>query len=355
MIRFENVSKRFDSGGRQIAAVENVNLNIQKGKIFGIIGFSGAGKSTLVRCINLLESPTEGKVYVDGVELTGLSEDKLREHRKKIGMIFQQFNLFKSRTVYENVAFPLRRSKLGKAEKEEKIEGLLKLVGLEEYKKSYPSQLSGGQKQRVAIARALANDPQVLLSDESTSALDPQTTKSILKLLKKVNEEMGITIVMITHEMQVVKEICDEVAVMEKGQVVEKGSVFEVFASPKQEITKAFVDSTSNLSRIYELVEEGSPMTALKEGQCILRLRYLKQDVSEALVSHISRKYELDINIIFGNIELIHENPIGGLVAIVSGERKNIQEAIELLKEKNIGVEVILDAGTVRKNNTQCA
>lgn len=161
MIRFENVSKRFDSGGRQIAAVENVNLNIQKGKIFGIIGFSGAGKSTLVRCINLLESPTEGKVYVDGVELTGLSEDKLREHRKKIGMIFQQFNLFKSRTVYENVAFPLRRSKLGKAEKEEKIEGLLKLVGLEEYKKSYPSQLSGGQKQRVAIARALANDPQV--------------------------------------------------------------------------------------------------------------------------------------------------------------------------------------------------
>ncbi|NCB99573.1 MAG: ATP-binding cassette domain-containing protein [Clostridia bacterium] len=355
MIRFENVSKRFDSGGRQIAAVENVNLNIQKGKIFGIIGFSGAGKSTLVRCINLLESPTEGKVYVDGVELTGLSEDKLREHRKKIGMIFQQFNLFKSRTVYENVAFPLRRSKLGKAEKEEKIEGLLKLVGLEEYKKSYPSQLSGGQKQRVAIARALANDPQVLLSDESTSALDPQTTKSILKLLKKVNEEMGITIVMITHEMQVVKEICDEVAVMEKGQVVEKGSVFEVFASPKQEITKAFVDSTSNLSRIYELVEEGSPMTALKEGQCILRLRYLKQDVSDALVSHISRKYELDINIIFGNIELIHENPIGGLVAIVSGERKNIQEAIELLKEKNIGVEVILDAGTVRKNNTQCA
>lgn len=199
------------------------------------------------------------------------------------------------------------------------------------------------------------NDRLILLSDESTSALDPQTTKSILKLLKKVNEEMGITIVMITHEMQVVKEICDEVAVMEKGQVVEKGSVFEVFASPKQEITKAFVDSTSNLSRIYELVEEGSPMTALKEGQCILRLRYLKQDVSEALVSHISRKYELDINIIFGNIELIHENPIGGLVAIVSGERKNIQEAIELLKEKNIGVEVILDAGTVRKNNTQCA
>ncbi len=201
MIRFENVSKTFVSGGRTIAAVKNVNLEIEKGKVYGIIGFSGAGKSTLVRCINLLERPTEGRVYVDNVELTGLSEAELRAQRKNIGMIFQQFNLFKSRTVYENVAFPLRKSKLTKVEKEQKIHQLLELVGLTEYKKAYPSQLSGGQKQRVAIARALANDPKVLLSDESTSALDPQTTKSILRLLKKVNEEMGITIVIITHEM----------------------------------------------------------------------------------------------------------------------------------------------------------
>ena len=214
MIRFENVSKTFVSGGRTIAAVKNVNLEIEKGKVYGIIGFSGAGKSTLVRCINLLERPTEGRVYVDNVELTGLSEAELRAQRKNIGMIFQQFNLFKSRTVYENVAFPLRKSKLTKVEKEQKIHQLLERVGLTEYKKAYPSQLSGGQKQRVAIARALANDPKVLLSDESTSALDPQTTKSILRLLKKVNEEMGITIVIITHEMQVVKDICDEVAVM---------------------------------------------------------------------------------------------------------------------------------------------
>ena len=245
MIRFENVSKTFVSGGRTIAAVKNVNLEIEKGKVYGIIGFSGAGKSTLVRCINLLERPTEGRVYVDNVELTGLSEAELRAQRKNIGMIFQQFNLFKSRTVYENVAFPLRKSKLTKVEKEQKIHQLLERVGLTEYKKAYPSQLSGGQKQRVAIARALANDPKVLLSDESTSALDPQTTKSILRLLKKVNEEMGITIVIITHEMQVVKDICDEVAVMEDGRVVEQGSVFEIFASPKQSITKNFVDSTT--------------------------------------------------------------------------------------------------------------
>lgn len=225
-------------------------------------------------------------------------------------MIFQQFNLFKSRTVYENVAFPLRKSHLTKTEKEEKIRQLLDLVGLEDYKKAYPSQLSGGQKQRVAIARALANNPKVLLSDESTSALDPQTTKSILKLLKKVNREMGITIVIITHEMQVVKDICDEVAVMENGEVVEQGGVFEIFASPKQPITKNFVDSTTNLSRIYELVEEKHPLTMLRKGQCILRLRYLKQDASEALVSHISRQFQLDMNIIFGNIELIVRIPL---------------------------------------------
>ena len=344
MTRFENVSKTFVSGGRTIAAVKNVNLEIEKGKVYGIIGFSGAGKSTLVRCINLLERPTEGRVYVDNVELTGLSEAELRAQRKNIGMIFQQFNLFKSRTVYENVAFPLRKSKLTKVEKEQKIHQLLELVGLTEYKKAYPSQLSGGQKQRVAIARALANDPKVLLSDESTSALDPQTTKSILRLLKKVNEEMGITIVIITHEMQVVKDICDEVAVMEDGRVVEQGSVFEIFASPKQSITKNFVDSTTNLSRIYELVEEKHPLTVLKKGQCILRLRYLKQDASEALVSYMSRQYDLDMNIIFGNIELIDENPIGGLVAIVSGEKESIEKGITYLKNKQIGVEVILDA-----------
>lgn len=344
MIRFENVSKTFLVDGKSVDAVRDVNLHIEKGKIFGIIGFSGAGKSTLVRCINLLERPTNGKVFVDGEELTALKVGQLRQHRKKIGMIFQQFNLFSSRTVWENIAFPLKKSGLKKNEIQEKVNSLLELVGLQERKDAYPSQLSGGQKQRVAIARALANDPQVLLSDESTSALDPQTTQSILELLKRVNKELGITIVVITHEMQVVKEICDEVAVMEDGRVVEQGPVFELFAAPKENITRNFVDSTSNLSKIYQLVEKKKPITRLEPGQCILRLQYLERDASEALVSAISRKYDLDVNIIFGNIELIHDNPIGGLVAIVSGKEEQIGNAISWLKEKNIGVEVILDA-----------
>ena len=235
MIRFENVSKEFDSEGISVAAVKDVSLEINKGEVFGIIGFSGAGKSTLVRCINLLERPTKGKVFINEKEITALSESELKEQRKKIGMIFQQFNLFSNRTVYNNVEFPLKRSKLTRRQKQEKVMRLLKLVDLEDKASAYPSQLSGGQKQRVAIARALANDPEILLSDESTSALDPKTTKSILTLLKKLNRELGITIVVITHEMQVIKDICDRVAVMKDGEVVEYGDVFDIFANPTQD------------------------------------------------------------------------------------------------------------------------
>lgn len=346
MIRFEHVSKTFINKGKEFKAVEDVNLSIENGEIFGIIGYSGAGKSTLVRCINLLERPTSGKVYIKGDELTAMSEKELRAHRKKIGMIFQQFNLFSSRTVYENIAFPLKGSGLGKDDKDRKVKELLRLVELEEKAEAYPSQLSGGQKQRVAIARALANDPEILLSDEATSALDPRTTKSILSLLKKVNKEMGITIVVITHEMQVIKDICDRVAVMKEGKVVECGNVFDIFASPKEPITREFVENTTTLSRIYELVDAKSDVTKLKPGQIILRSNYLEKNVSEALVSQISRKFNLDVNIIFGNVELIGENPIGGLVSIVQGEKKNIEDALEYLREKNVGVEVIVDGRT---------
>ena len=254
MIRFEHVSRVFHNDGREFAAVNNVSLEIEKGEIFGIIGFSGAGKSTLVRCINLLERPTSGKVFIGDEELTAMSPAELRQHRKKIGMIFQQFNLFASRTVYDNVSFPLKGSNLTKEQKDKKVRDLLKLVELEEKASAYPSQLSGGQKQRVAIARALANDPEIILSDESTSALDPRTTRAILDLLKKVNRELGITIVVITHEMQVIKDICDRVAVMKDGRVVETGTVFDIFANPKEQITREFVENTSNMSRIYELV-----------------------------------------------------------------------------------------------------
>ena len=344
LIILENVSKSFHSYGKTVEAVKNVNLHMEEGKIYGIIGFSGAGKSTLVRCINLLERPTEGKVFLGDMEITSLSEKRLREERKKIGMIFQHFNLFESRTVYQNVAYPLRYSGMKKNEIRDKVNYLLEMVDLQDKAKVYPSQLSGGQKQRVAIARALANDPKILLSDESTSALDPQTTKSILKLLKQLNEKLGITIVVITHEMQVVKEICDNVVVMQNGEVVEQGDVFHVFANPVEQITKDFVDSTSNLSKIHELIKDKVSITELKEGECILKFTYLERNASEALVSNISRNYNLDVNIIFGNIELIGENPIGGLVSIVRGKSKNITDAIAYLREKNVGVEVILDA-----------
>lgn len=346
MIRFENVSKEFDSEGISVAAVKDVSLEINKGEVFGIIGFSGAGKSTLVRCINLLERPTKGKVFINEKEITALSESELKEQRKKIGMIFQQFNLFSNRTVYNNVEFPLKRSKLTRRQKQEKVMSLLKLVDLEDKASAYPSQLSGGQKQRVAIARALANDPEILLSDESTSALDPKTTKSILTLLKKLNRELGITIVVITHEMQVIKDICDRVAVMKDGEVVEYGDVFDIFANPTQDITREFVEGTSNLSRIKELLENKSAITQLKQGEAILKFKYLERSASEALVSQLSRKFNLDINIIFGNIELIGDNPVGGLVSIVQGTAREIDAAIEYLKEKNVGVEVILDGRT---------
>lgn len=343
MIRFEHVSKEFSDKGKLFRAVDDVSLEIGKGEIFGIIGFSGAGKSTLVRCINLLERPTYGKVFIGGEEITELTKKELREKRKKIGMIFQQFNLFASRNVYDNVAFPLKGSGLGREEKRAKVEKLLKLVELEDKAAAYPSQLSGGQKQRVAIARALASNPEILLSDEATSALDPKTTKSILDLLKKLNKELGITIVVITHEMQVIKDICDKVAVMKEGRVVETGEVFDIFANPKEQITKEFVEHTSNLSRIYKLIDDDSNIVKLSRGEAVLRFRYLERNTSEALVSQLSRKYNLDINIIFGNIELIGNNPIGGLVSIVRGTEENIEAAMKYLESKNVGVEVILD------------
>ena len=341
MIRLEHISKRFEAGKQTVDAIKDVSLCIEKGTIAGIIGFSGAGKSTLARCINLLERPTEGKVIVGGAELTALNEKQLREKRKKIGMIFQHFNLLASRTVYGNVAYPLRGSGRSRKEIDRKVRSLLDLVGLKDKADAYPSQLSGGQKQRVAIARALANDPEVLLSDEATSALDPETTRSILRLLKEVNRTLGITIVVITHEMQVVKEICHQVYVMEDGRVVEQGDVFQIFASPQQAITRRFVDSASNLSHIQELLDDPARPIKLNPGDYLLRLNYLKRSTSEALISTLSRHFELDINILFGNIELIDGNPLGGLVVIAGGGHDKVTAATGYLSQRNVLVEVI--------------
>ena len=341
MICLEHVSKQYTQGARVVEAVQDVSLQIEKGTVAGIIGFSGAGKSTLARCLNLLERPTSGRVVVGGTDLTALSPKQLREKRKKIGMIFQQFNLFASRTVYDNIAYPLRHSKMSREEREKRVGELLELVGLEDKALAYPAQLSGGQKQRVAIARALANEPEVLLSDEATSALDPQTTHSILRLLKEVNQRLGITIVVITHEMQVVKEICDQVYVMQSGRVVESGDVFQVFSAPQQEITRNFVESTSNLSRMDDLLHDPSHPIRLGPEDYLLRLRYTQRSASQALISQISRRYEIDVNILLGDIQLVDGNQLGGLVAIASGEHDNLRDAMDYLCRQNVFVEVI--------------
>lgn len=347
MIVLEHVDKTFTVQKRKVHAVDDVSLHIQKGEIYGIIGFSGAGKSTLVRCINQLERPEQGTVIVDGEDITRLRGSKLRRKRRKIGMIFQHFNLFASRTVFQNVAYPLKYQGRRKADIERKVTELLELVDIAEKRDAYPSQLSGGQKQRVAIARALANDPQILLCDEATSELDPQTTRAILRLLRKINQTLGITIVIITHEMSVIKEVCDRVAVMENGKVVEHGDVFSIFSTPEQPVTKRFIETTSNLSKVNALLEEHSPLTKLEHNQKLVRLKYLTPGISEALISELAETYHVTANIIFANVELIGSHPIGGLVAILTGTEENIQHAFRYLEQKQIGVEVMEDAGAV--------
>lgn len=343
MILLKNLNKTYNTKAGEVEALKDVTINIKKGEIYGIIGFSGAGKSTLVRCINFLEKPTSGEVFIDGRELGTLSNKELRVERKKIGMIFQHFNLMKSRTVFENIAYPLKGNAYSKEDINNKVNDLLKLVELEDKANVYPSQLSGGQKQRVGIARALANDPKVLLCDEATSALDPQTTKSILRLLKEVNKKFGITIVVITHEMQVVKEICTRAAVMENGRVVEEGNIFKIFSEPKEKITKNFIDSTSLLTNIYDLIKEESSVVDIKENEKILKLKYLENSTSEPIISIVSREFNVDTSIIFGNIEIIQDSPLGGLIIIIRGEEAQINKVIAYLKENKVEVEVIKD------------
>ena len=346
MIRIENYNKTFHLKSGDVVALDDVSITIKDGEKYGVIGYSGAGKSTLVRCINMLERPSSGNVIVDGVDLCELDEKALRHERKKIGMIFQQFNLMPSRTVFDNVALALYGSGLPKDKIHKKVEQLLMYVGLSERVHSYPSQLSGGQKQRVAIARALANDPKVLLCDEATSALDPQTTRAILELLRRLNKELGITVVVITHEMNVIKRICDHVAVMENGEVVEEGDVFSVFASPQKQITKDFINTTSNLAEIYDLVERRDPLVELRPGEVLTMLKFQNATVSEPLISSVSRQYDVVCNILFGDLDIISGSPIGGTVVVFSGEEAKVTSALSHLVDKGISVEVIRDART---------
>lgn len=341
MIQLENVSKTFSLDNTLVHAVRGVNLTIKQGEIFGVIGHSGAGKSTLVRCINLLERPNEGQVLIDGVDISGLKEKDLRSYRQKIGMIFQQFNLLASRTVFENIAFPLRYRGINKETIKERVLSLLELVGISDKMNAYPSQLSGGQKQRVAIARALASNPSILLCDEATSSLDPQTTKSILELLKDVNRKLGITIVIITHEINVIKEICHRVAVMENGRVVEVGNVVSIFSNPQTQVTRDFINSTSNLSRINELIKEKADIVQLKPGQRIWRLDFYGSETKEPIIAHISKEYNISPSIIFANVEVISDAVLGSLIVLVTISKQVEQDVIKYLNEKQIRVEVI--------------
>lgn len=340
MIELEHIVKNFTGG---IHAVNDVSLTINDGDIYGIIGFSGAGKSTLVRCINLLERPDSGHVRIDGVEMTELKPKELYKARTKIGMIFQQFNLMPSRTVFKNVAYPLRN--MTREQKRSRVRELLALVDIPDKENAYPSELSGGQKQRVAIARALANDPTILLCDEATSALDPQTTGAILQLLKDLNRKLGLTIVVITHEMEVVKNICLKAAVMDSGKIIETGDVFTIFSQPQHPVTRNFVRTTSNLSKIDILIRDKSPMVKLNKGEILARLVYIHADVSEPLISYASRAFDVEINIILADVEVVAGVMVGGTVVIFSGERERINQAIEYYLSKNISVEVIQDAG----------
>lgn len=345
MIRLRNISKTYHRGGQTIKAVSNVSLDINDGEIFGVIGFSGAGKSTLVRNINLLERPDEGGVVeVNGQDLTKLSARELRKTRSTIGMIFQQFNLMPSRTVIENVIYPLAGKGLSRKEQENKAIALLQKVDLAQRAHAYPSELSGGQKQRVAIARALATNPKILLCDEATSALDPTTTHEILELIKKLNEELHLTIVVITHEMAVVKDICHRVAVMEHGRVVELGDTFSVFANPKEEVTRNFVKAASNLSKADLLAKLPPEQLGMKPGEKLVRLSYLDKTVSEPLISSVSQKFSIIMNILFADVELVTGSPIGGTCGIFSGEKQNIENALQWLRDKNVKVEVLLNA-----------
>lgn len=344
MLVLEQIYKTFGSQQSRVEAVSGVSLQVKAGEIYGIIGSSGAGKSTLVRCINLLERPEQGNVFYKDQELTALNEKDLRYVRRGIGMIFQHFNLMASRTALENILLPLKDIQKDKAKALQKARELLNLVGLADKAHSYPSQLSGGQKQRVAIARALCHDPGLLLCDEATSALDPQTTLSILELLKQLNQQLGLTIVIITHEMSVIKEICHRVAIMEAGRIVEEGPVYEIFSQPKEALTRQFIDTTSPLKKIYRLIAEDAPVVRLAPGERLLRLRFLRQSAGKALISELSRRFELEINIIFGDIEIIAGAPLGGLVVIAGGEADKIEAAIAYLAAQDVEVEVLKDA-----------
>ena len=339
MIELKNVHKRYSTKDGQVHAVNNVSIQIKKGEIFGVIGYSGAGKSSLIRMLNGLEQPTEGTVEVNGVKISHIKGKKLRDARQKISMIFQHFNLLWSRTVAENIAFPLEIAGVKKAERTKRVQELVELVGLAGRENAYPSQLSGGQKQRVGIARALANNPEVLLCDEATSALDPETTDSILDLLLDINKRLGLTIVLITHEMHVIQKICNRVAVMEAGVVVEEGNVLDVFKNPQAPITKNFVSQIGGVTQ--ETQQSVVQITTNYSSGKMVKLGFIGQSTNEPVISQIIKQFDVNINIIQGNISHTTSGPYGTLYVHIDGNPAQIERALSLLQQHDIQTEVI--------------
>lgn len=352
MIELRQVTKIFESRGKKIEALSDINLSIKKGDIFGIIGFSGAGKSTLIRTVNLLEFPTSGEIIVEGSNLAKLSPKKLRGAMQKIGMIFQHFNLLNSKTVFDNVALPLILNKTKRKEIESRVEEVLRFVGLQDKAKNYPDQLSGGQKQRVGIARALVTNPTILLCDEATSALDPETTKSILKLLKRINKEYEITILIITHEMEVIKEICNRVAVMENGRVIEMGNVFDLFASPKTETTRNFVQSVVRdevPEAVYKLLKEDD------QSSRIFKLDFLGISAGQPIISKVAKGFEVDINVLFGNTTVIQDEFFGNLIVELTGDGQEIEKALRFIQGQKVIVAEVRRNGSKQSNYNESA
>lgn len=336
MIKLNHIHKTFHTKNTQVKALKDINIEINEGDIYGVIGYSGAGKSTLIRIINLLERPDQGTVEVDGVDLTKLSKKELSKVRNNIGMIFQGFNLMNSINVYDNIAAPLKNLKWSKKEIEEKVNSLLALVDLTDKKYAYPNQLSGGQKQRVAIARALSSDPKILLCDEATSALDPNTTKSILELLKEIKQKLNITIVIITHQMEVVKSICNRIAIMEKGEVVESGDIETVFTSPKSQVAKDFVAHSLGTTINEKDLDKFKGM--------VCKFNFYGEIAHEPILSKLEREFGITVNILFGNIEYLYTGIVGSLIVELRGDDKDIQKALDYYQTLHTKVEVIKHA-----------
>lgn len=336
MIELIKVSKHYVA---QANVLTNINLKVETGEIFGIIGSSGAGKSTLIRCINMLETPSSGQIFVAGKELTTLSPPALRHERKQIGMIFQHFNLLSSRTVLENIALPLEIIGLSKRKINLAVAPLLELTGLNDKKDAYPSQLSGGQKQRVAIARALTTQPKVLLSDEATSALDPHTTHAILQLLKNINEQLNLTVLLITHEMDVVKEICHRLAILEKGSIIEESNVLEFFSHPKTNTAKQFI--RSNLQHTLPEIIAQKIRKEKDDNDILLRLSFVGRTAQEPLIAYVVKNFNLDISILQANIEVIRDSIVGVMLIQITHQEENLALAMQYLRKKDVFVEVI--------------